>query len=50
MSPAATAYRALTDEELATLADCLRPIARAVVAAGDIPRQSPMGLDLTQIQ
>jgi hypothetical protein len=43
---AATAYDVLTADELTELADALRPITRAVVAAGDIPRRSPMGLDL----
>jgi hypothetical protein len=43
---AATAYDVLTADELIELADTLRPITRAVVAAGDIPRRSPMGLDL----
>ena len=46
---AATAYDALSEDELATLTDALLPIARAVVAAGDIPRRSPMGLDLDEV-
>jgi hypothetical protein len=43
---AAPAYDALSDEELDELAAVLRPITRAVVAAGDLPLDSPMGLDL----
>jgi hypothetical protein len=43
---AAPAYAALSDDELAELIDLLRPIARAVVQAGDLPLDSPMGLDL----
>lgn len=46
---AATAYDGLTDAELTELATLLRPLARAVIAGGDIPRQSPMGLDLEKV-
>jgi hypothetical protein len=40
------AYAVLDDDELDTLAGALRPIAKAVVASGEIPVKSPMGLDL----
>jgi hypothetical protein len=43
---AAPAYDALSDAELDELTALLRPIARAVVRAGDLPLDSPMGLDL----
>lgn len=45
---AATAYLSLDDGEVDELVGELRPIAAAVVAAGEIPRQSPMGLDLDE--
>lgn len=44
---AVPAYDGLTDEELEELQQALAPIAAAVVASGDIPAKSPMGLDLT---
>ncbi|WP_377324512.1 hypothetical protein ACFJIY_06650 [Pimelobacter simplex] len=44
---AESAYDVLDDAELAQLAADLRPVAAAVVAAGEIPVKSPMGLDLT---
>ncbi|MDO7869309.1 SCO6745 family protein [Nocardioides jiangxiensis] len=43
---AATAYAAVPDAEIDELTQLLRPLTRAVVAAGDIPAKSPMGLDL----
>lgn len=43
---AASAYQALTDAERRDLLRALRPLTRAVVASGDIPLDSPMGLDL----
>lgn len=46
---AASAYDALSDGELSELRALLLPLARAVIAGGDIPRQSPMGLDLDQV-
>lgn len=46
---AATALDALTDDEVAELLTVLRPLASAVVAVGEIPAQSPMGLDLTKV-
>lgn len=46
---AATALDALTDDEIADLVGLLRPLAAAVVASGEIPAQSPMGLDLTEV-
>lgn len=45
---AAPAYDALTDVECLELADLLRPLTAAVIASGDIPRKSPMGLDLDE--
>ncbi len=44
---AAVAYEGLTDEELDELESALLPLARAVVAGGDLPLSSPMGLDLS---
>jgi Helix-turn-helix family len=46
---AAPAYTALIAAELAELIGLLRPIAQAVVRTGDIPLDSPMGLDLRTI-
>lgn len=43
---AAPAYEALTDTERHDLIGALQPLAQAVVAAGEIPIDSPMGLDL----
>lgn len=43
-----TAYDALSDAEVAELVRVLRPLTAAVVAAGEIPARSPMGLDLTE--
>jgi hypothetical protein len=43
---AAPAYDVLSEAERGELASLLRPIARAVVQAGEIPLDSPMGLDL----
>lgn len=43
---AATAYDVLTDAELDELAAALRPIAGAVLASGDIPAKTPIGIDL----
>lgn len=43
---AAPALKSLSDDELAELMAALRPVAAAVVAAGEIPTKSPMGLDL----
>jgi hypothetical protein len=40
---ALSAYHALDHTEQARLLDVLTPIARAVVAAGDIPAATPMG-------
>jgi hypothetical protein len=44
-----SAYEHLGDGELDELAAALRPIAAAVVAAGEIPVRSPMGLDLSTV-
>jgi hypothetical protein len=46
---AATAYVGLDEAEVEQLAGDLRPIAAAVVAAGEIPTRSPMGLDLDEV-
>ncbi|WP_280401814.1 SCO6745 family protein [Nocardia carnea] len=43
---AASAYTVLTAEERDELLRLLRPLARAVIAAGEIPRVTPIGLDL----
>jgi hypothetical protein len=43
---AATAYAGLSDGKIDELIRALRPVTAAVVTAGEIPRQSPMGLDL----
>jgi hypothetical protein len=40
---ALTAYDALDDEQLAQLLDALAPLARAVIATGDIPEVTPVG-------
>lgn len=40
------AYAVLDDAEVARLVAALRPIAAAVVATGEIPVRTPMGLDL----
>lgn len=46
---AATALDGLTDAEIAELLGLLRPLAAAVVASGEIPEKSPIGLDLTKV-
>lgn len=46
---AADAYATLTEQEQRTLMDALLPLTRAVIAAGDIPIDSPMGLKLGEI-
>ena len=46
---AASAYQALTESEQRTLADALLPLVRAIVAGGEIPVDSPMGLKLDGI-
>lgn len=43
---AAPAYAALTEAELREMIQALAPLTRAVAAAGEIPLDSPMGLDL----
>ena len=43
---AAPAYDELSDAELNELATLLRPVTRAVVQSGELPLDSPMGLDL----
>jgi hypothetical protein len=40
---ALTAYDALDDEQLLQLLDALAPLARAVIATGDIPEVTPIG-------
>lgn len=42
------AYARLLPDDLDALVGALRPIARAVVAAGDIPLDAPMGLNLRE--
>lgn len=44
-----TAYRKLTKDQREEFVELWQPMARAVVAAGEIPRRSPMGLNLTEI-
>lgn len=44
---AATALEVLGDDDLDDLLSALAPLRAAVVAAGDIPVRSPMGLDLS---
>ena len=46
---AATAYATLEPAEIDELIALLRPLAKAVVASGEIPGQSPMGLNLDDI-
>ena len=46
---AAPGLGALTDAELDQLAGLLRPLARAVVQGGDLPLDSPMGLNLRDL-
>ncbi|NKY55052.1 SCO6745 family protein [Nocardia flavorosea] len=46
---AASAYTALTTEERDELLRVLRPLTNAVIAAGEIPRVTPIGLDLGEI-
>ncbi|MGW5381955.1 SCO6745 family protein [Nocardia sp. NPDC003963] len=43
---AAAAYATLTDEERDELVRVLRPLTRAVLATGEIPAVTPIGLDL----
>jgi len=40
---ALTAYDRLDDEQLQQLLDALAPLARAVIATGDIPEVTPIG-------
>ncbi len=40
---ALAAYDPLDDQEVARLVELLDPLARAVVATGDIPAATPMG-------
>jgi hypothetical protein len=44
-----TAYAGLSSGDLDTLTTALRPITRSVVAAGDIPLDAPMGLNLREV-
>lgn len=46
---AAVAYATLSDAELDELMELLRPLARAVVAGGEIPVKSPIGIDLDAV-
>ena len=45
---ALAAYATLSDDELQQLLAALTPLARAVVAAGDLPSVMPMGLNLDE--
>ena len=44
-----SAYAGLPPDDLDALAGALRPITRAVVQAGDIPLDAPMGLNLREL-
>jgi hypothetical protein len=44
-----SAYSSLTDSDLTALQSALRPLTRAVVDAGDIPLDAPMGIDLRDV-
>lgn len=46
---AQSAYDVLDDAEVDELITLLRPLTKAVVASGEIPNQSPMGLDLDDV-
>ncbi|MFD7077284.1 hypothetical protein ACFV9G_23955 [Nocardioides sp. NPDC059952] len=46
---AATAYATLEPGEVDDLITLLRPLTKAVVTSGEIPHQSPMGLDLDEV-
>jgi hypothetical protein len=46
---ASTAYAGLSPRDLETLIRVLQPIARSVVRAGDIPLDTPMGLNLREL-
>lgn len=46
---AASAYSGLSDDEVQELADLLLPVTRAVIASGDIPTKSPIGIDLDEV-
>ncbi len=44
-----SAYAGLPPADLAALAAALRPMARAIVRAGDIPLNAPIGLNLSEL-
>lgn len=46
---AATAYASLEEAEVEELIALLRPLTKAVVASGEIPGESPMGLNLDDL-
>lgn len=46
---AAAAYASLDEAEVDELITLLRPLTKAVVVSGEIPSQSPMGLDLDDL-
>ncbi|MFI5627128.1 hypothetical protein ACIA03_26965 [Nocardioides sp. NPDC051685] len=46
---AASAYASLEPAEVEELITLLRPLTKAVIASGEIPGQSPMGLDLDDL-
>ena len=43
------AYAGLSDDELTRLYEALRPLALAIATSGDMPTQTPIGLDLSRI-
>lgn len=43
------AYAALSDDDLLDLYNAARPIAIAVARSGDLPQQTPIGIDLSRI-
>jgi hypothetical protein len=47
---ASAAYARLDRDALQELAGALRPIAAAVIASGELPRRSPVGIDLSRTE
>ena len=43
------AYATLNDAELGTLYEGMRPLSQAIARSGDLPTQTPIGLDLSQV-
>ncbi len=46
---AAPAYEDLRDDHVATLSSALMSLAKVVVTSGEIPAQTPIGLDLDDV-